>query len=77
MYETAASKNVMVDCTTGQRCLRGSVYSEALNRHAERVFDSSRTETHWGKRKLAGSVTHVPHDKYLRRPFATLCSCLL
>jgi hypothetical protein len=25
----------------------------ALSRHVERVFDSSRKETHWGKRKLA------------------------
>jgi hypothetical protein len=25
----------------------------ALNRHAERVFDPSWKETHWGKRKLA------------------------
>jgi hypothetical protein len=25
---------------------------KALNRHAERMFDSSRKETHWGKRKL-------------------------
>jgi hypothetical protein len=25
----------------------------ALNRHTERVFDPSRKETHWGKRKLA------------------------
>jgi hypothetical protein len=25
----------------------------ALNRHVERVFDSSRKETHWGRRKLA------------------------
>jgi hypothetical protein len=25
----------------------------ALNRHVERLFDSSRKETHWGKRKLA------------------------
>jgi hypothetical protein len=24
----------------------------ALNRHVERVFDSSRKDTHWGKRKL-------------------------
>jgi hypothetical protein len=24
----------------------------ALNRHVEKVFDSSRKETHWGKRKL-------------------------
>jgi hypothetical protein len=23
----------------------------ALNRHVERVFDQSRKETHWGKRK--------------------------
>jgi hypothetical protein len=25
----------------------------ALNRHAERVFNSSRKETHWGRRKMA------------------------
>jgi hypothetical protein len=25
----------------------------ALNRNAERVFNSDRKETHWGKRKLA------------------------
>jgi hypothetical protein len=25
----------------------------ALNRHVQRVFDSSRKETHWGNRKLA------------------------
>jgi hypothetical protein len=25
---------------------------KALNRHAERVFDPSRKDTHWGKRKL-------------------------
>ena len=25
----------------------------ALNRHVERVFDSSRKEHHWGRRKLA------------------------
>ena len=25
----------------------------ALNRHVERVFDRSRKDTHWGKRKLA------------------------
>jgi hypothetical protein len=24
----------------------------AINRHVERVFDSSRKEKHWGKRKL-------------------------
>jgi hypothetical protein len=24
----------------------------ALNRHVERVFNSDRNETHWGKRKL-------------------------
>jgi hypothetical protein len=26
---------------------------KALNRHVERVFDPSRKEKHWGKRKLA------------------------
>ena len=25
----------------------------ALNRHVERLFDPSRKETHWGRRKLA------------------------
>ena len=25
----------------------------ALNRHVERVFDSSQKEAHWGRRKLA------------------------
>jgi hypothetical protein len=25
----------------------------ALNRHVERVFDPSRKDPHWGKRKLA------------------------
>jgi len=25
----------------------------ALNRHVERVFDTSRKDKHWGKRKLA------------------------
>jgi hypothetical protein len=25
----------------------------ALNRHVERLFDSSRKDHHWGKRKLA------------------------
>jgi hypothetical protein len=25
----------------------------ALNRHVERVFDPSREDTHWGRRKLA------------------------
>ena len=25
----------------------------ALNRHVERVFDPSRKERHWGRRKLA------------------------
>jgi hypothetical protein len=26
---------------------------QALNRHVERVFNSSRKVSHWGKRKLA------------------------
>jgi hypothetical protein len=28
-------------------------FMRALNRHVERVFDGSRKEKHWGKRKLA------------------------
>jgi hypothetical protein len=27
-------------------------FMKALNRHRERVFDPSRKDTHWGKRKL-------------------------
>jgi hypothetical protein len=27
-------------------------FMRALNRHVERVFNSDRKETHWGKRKL-------------------------
>ena len=27
---------------------------KALNRHVERVFNSDRKDTHWGKRKLKG-----------------------
>ena len=26
---------------------------QAINRHVERVFDPSRKDTHWGRRKLA------------------------
>jgi hypothetical protein len=29
---------------------------KALNRHVQRVFDPSRKEKHWGKRKLARSM---------------------
>jgi len=28
-------------------------FMRALNRNIERVFDPSRKETHWGRRKLA------------------------
>jgi hypothetical protein len=31
----------------------------ALNRHVERVFDPSRKETHWGRRKLARDRTAI------------------
>ena len=31
----------------------------ALNRYVERVFDSSRKDHHWGRRKLAGSVIDI------------------
>jgi hypothetical protein len=36
----------------------------ALNRHVERVFDSSRKETHWGRRKLARDVlgSNLPYS---------------
>ena len=29
---------------------------QAINRHVERVFDPSRKDTHWGKRKLKRDV---------------------
>lgn len=45
-----------------------------LNRHVERVFGSSRKETHWGKLKLA-------RDRWLRKSllwlFSPALSCTL
>ena len=38
------------------RCFAGSMarigMMRALNRNVERVFDTSRKDTHWGRRKL-------------------------
>jgi hypothetical protein len=48
----ALSQNLM-----GRRCLRGLAVPRALNRHDERVFDTSRKAHHCGKRKLARDRT--------------------
>ena len=43
------------DWTAGKYALwdAGIGIMQALNRHVERVFDRSRKETRWGRRKLA------------------------
>jgi hypothetical protein len=42
----------------------------ALNRHVERVFDNSRKESHWGKRKLKRDHKNRPD---LRRNHRWCC----
>ena len=44
---------------------------KALNRHAERVFNPDRKDTHWGKRKLKGPMTvliYVDTSKQVGEP---------
>jgi hypothetical protein len=49
----AAMEALMLNATIGGHTLLARVgVLRALNRHDERVFDTSRKETHWGKRKL-------------------------
>jgi hypothetical protein len=57
----------------GRRCLHGMAVPRALNRHDERVFDTSRKAHHCGKRKLARDRTGYWAPRHprgrVRRPF--------
>ena len=44
---------VLLLCSRGGPTMMARIgVMKALNRHVERVFNSDRKETHWGKRKL-------------------------
>jgi hypothetical protein len=43
---------ILVAENGGQTMLARIGMMRALNRHREKVFDTSRKTTHWGKRKL-------------------------
>jgi cob(I)alamin adenosyltransferase len=50
----AAMEALMLVVTLGGPTMFARIgVMRALNRHVERVFDPSRKEKHWGKRKLA------------------------
>jgi hypothetical protein len=50
----AAMEALMLVATLGGPSLFARIgVMRALNRHVERVFDSSRKEKHWGRKKLA------------------------
>jgi hypothetical protein len=44
---------ILVTTIGGPTMLARIRIMQALNRHVERVFDPSRKEPHWGRRKLA------------------------
>jgi hypothetical protein len=49
----AAMEALMLVATLGGPTMFARIgMMRALNRHVERVFDTSRKDTHWGKRKL-------------------------
>jgi hypothetical protein len=43
---------LVAESNGGPTMLARICVTRALNRHVERVFDPSRKDTHWGKRKL-------------------------
>ena len=51
----AAFESLILVATSGGPTMFARIGSimRALNRHIERVFDPSRKERHWGRRKLA------------------------
>jgi hypothetical protein len=49
----AAMEALMLVARGGSTMLARIGVMRALNRHVERVFDPSRKEKHWGRRKLA------------------------
>ena len=44
---------ILVASSGGPTMLARIGIMRALNRHVERIFNPSRKDTHWGKRKLA------------------------
>ena len=52
-WQTAMEALILVAERNGPTMLARIGVVRALNRHVERVFDPTRKEHHWGKRKLA------------------------
>jgi hypothetical protein len=50
--QAAMEALIMVATSAGPTMFARIGVMRALNRHAERVFNPDRKETHWGKRKL-------------------------
>jgi hypothetical protein len=49
----AAMEALILVATSGRPTMFARIgFMRALNRHVERVFNSARRDTHWGKRKL-------------------------
>jgi hypothetical protein len=51
-WQAAMQALILVAESGGPTMLARIGVMRALNRHIERVFNSDRKETHWGKRKL-------------------------
>ena len=53
-WQTAVEVLILVAESNGGPTMLARIgVMRALNRHVERVFDPSRKEKHWGRRKLA------------------------
>jgi hypothetical protein len=52
-WQAAMEALILVATHGGPTMLARIGVMRALNRHVERVFDPSRKDRHWGKRKLA------------------------
>ena len=52
-WQAAVEALLLVVEHTGPTMMARIGIMRALNRHVERVFDPSRKEKHWGKRKLS------------------------
>jgi hypothetical protein len=52
-WQTAMKVLILVETHGGPTMFARIGIMRALNRHVKRVFNPSRKETHWGRRKLA------------------------
>ena len=52
-WQAAVEALLLVVEHTGPTMMARIGVMRALNRHVERVFDASRKEKHWGRKKLA------------------------